>query len=212
MDNITKTCIYALHRHVHLALVATLLLGACVSTGPGAPRSTESVDSGGFTIIENVRIRSDLRADFDTAVRLMQEQRYEEGIALLERITIEVPEATAAHIDLGIAYRRTDDLEKAEASLLRALALNSRHPVVHNELGMLYRKSGRFGEARSSYEQALELQPAFHYARRNLAILCDVYLADLSCALENYEVYVDAVPDDDKAAMWIADIRNRVDQ
>lgn len=212
MDNITKFRIDASRSHVHLALVVTLLLGGCVSTGPSAPLPTESVDSGGFTIIENVHIRSDLRADFDTAVQLMQEQRYEEGIALLERITTEVPEATAAHIDLGIAYRRTDDLEKAEASLQRALALNLRHPVVYNELGMLYRKSGRFEEARSSYEQALELQPAFHYARRNLAILCDVYLADLSCALENYEVYADAVPDDDEAAMWIADIRNRVDQ
>jgi hypothetical protein len=39
-----------------------------------------------------------------------------------------------------------------------------------------------------------------------------VYLADLTCALENYEVYVEAVPDDDEAAMWVADIRNRVDE
>ena len=176
------------------------------------PVPTESVDDGGFTIIEDVRVSAAVRADFDNAVRMMQEERYREGIELLERVTAEAPDVTAAHIDLGIAYRKVGSLEQAEASLQRALALNPRHPVVHNELGMLYRKSGRFDEARASYEQALALQTAFHYARRNLAILCDVYLADLSCALEHYEVYIEAVPDDDEAAMWVADIRSRVNQ
>lgn len=196
-----------------LALLApTVLLGACVAAGPTTPVPTESVDDGGFTIIEDVRVSGAVRADFDNAVRMMQEDRYREGIELLERVTAEAPDVTAAHIDLGIAYRKVGDLEQAEASLQQALALNPRHPVVHNELGMLYRKSGRFDEARASYEQALSLQPAFHYARRNLAILCDVYLADLSCALEHYEVYIEAVPDDDEAAMWVADIRSRVNQ
>jgi hypothetical protein len=38
-----------------------------------------------------------------------------------------------------------------------------------------------------------------------------VYLADLSCALENYEVYIEAVPNDEEATIWVADIRNRID-
>ena len=74
---------------------------------------------------------------------------------------------------------------------------------------MVLRRTGRFDEARESYERALEVYPEFHFARRNLAILCDVYLVEPECALEHYELYVAVVPDDEVAAMWIADLRSR---
>lgn len=196
------------------AASAAMLLAACAGPAPApepAPVET-SGDGLSFTITEPVDVSPEVRYEFDSAVRLMEQERYEEGIALLNRVVAAAPDITAAHIDLGIAHRRLGELERAEESLLRARTLNPRHPVVHNELGMLYRMTGRFPEARASYEQALALQPAFHYARRNLAILCDVYLADLSCALANYEVYVEAVPEDEEAAMWVADIRNRAGQ
>ena len=67
-------------------------------------------------------------------------------------------------------------------------------------------------DARKSYQAALAVYPGYHFARRNLAVLCDLYLADLRCALENYEAYMATVPRDDEATMWISDIRNRINQ
>ena len=125
-------------------------------------------------------------------------------------VTEAAPDVTSPHIDLGIAYGRVGDLERAEDSIKNALQLNPRHPVAHNELGILYRKMGRFERARKSYETALDVYPDFHFARRNLAILCDVYLRDLSCALKHYEAYGQAVTDDDAVAIWISDLRDRI--
>ena len=109
-----------------------------------APRVEIQQDEGGFTIVEEVRVGSDIHADYDNAMRFFEQKQYEQGIASLLKVTQAAPNVTAAHIDLGIAYARTGDLDRAEASLVRALELNPRHPIAHNELGMVQRRKGQF--------------------------------------------------------------------
>jgi Flp pilus assembly protein TadD len=124
-------------------------------------------------------------------------------------VTAAAPKAVAAHVNLAFAYERTGDLARAEASLVRALEVSPHHPVALNELGLIQRRTGRFAEARKSYEHALARHPSFHYAQRNLAILCDLYLADRACARESYERYAQLAPQDPLATQWLAESRAR---
>ena len=189
-------------------------LGACgTTTSKPVPRAqVEIQEQVGFTITESVTVSEAVRMDYERALVLLEQGQDAQGIALLETVVATAPGISGPRIDLGVAMHRAGDLESAEKHLLSALALTPDHPVVHNELGIIYRKTGRFAESRRSYEAALAVYPGYHHARRNLGVLCDLYLADLECALASYEAYMQTVPGDDQASMWIVDLRNRVGQ
>ncbi|MDX2412043.1 MAG: tetratricopeptide repeat protein [Woeseiaceae bacterium] len=197
-----------------LLLVAITTLAACNTTPSKSASSSTQVqveveESVGFTLIEDARVQGDVRVDYDRALDLLARGESNEGISLLKTVAAAAPGLSAPRISLAIAHHRLGDLELAEQHLLQALSINPDHPIALNELGIVYRKTARFAAARQQYEAALAVYPGYHYARRNLAVLCDLYLADLECALKNYEAYMATVRSDDEAAMWLKDVRYR---
>ncbi|MGB5519272.1 MAG: tetratricopeptide repeat protein, partial [Gammaproteobacteria bacterium] len=101
------------------------------------------------------------------------------------------------------------DDKLAEKYLLKALEIDQAQPVANNELGIIYRKQGRFSDARDVYNNALAENPDYLPVIRNLGILCDLYLRDVQCALEQFEKYQQQVPDDKTIEIWIADLKTR---
>ena len=140
----------------------------------------------------------------------MEAGDFAQAVEVLEKVVENTPEVTAPYINLALAHARLDQLEQAEGHLQSALFLVPDHPVAGNAYGLLLRKSGRFAEARATYEQTLASFPEYLPARRNLGILCDLYLNDPACALEQYQIYSDAMPEDEQVRMWIADLRLRL--
>lgn len=164
----------------------------------------------GFVITEVPQLDDAARRDFQSAVAMLNDGHYKQAVDLLEKVVGQSPGVTAPYINLAIAYRHLDNLEQAETHLKTALDLVPGHPAACNEYGMLYRKTGHFDEARAMYEKALDRFPEYYPVHRNLGILCDLYLDDLECALEHYEIYGRARPEDEKVQLWIVDLRNRL--
>lgn len=176
-----------------------------------APGATETP---ALTIAETAPVSDEYRAAFFEAVALLDRGQQQSSIDKLTFLASESPMIAASHINLGIAHHLSGNLEEAEQHLQNALApgVTRIHPLVYTELGIVYRKLGRFADAQASYEAALAAYPDYHYARRNLGILCDLYLSDTGCAMREYESYMAAVPGDDEVAIWIADVNNRMNR
>jgi Tfp pilus assembly protein PilF len=205
-----------------LALVLSVLAG-CASDGkvkapadhepspvkqPSVSRHNDN--RTGFVITEVPKLDEESRRDFDRATAMLKDQNYSQAIDLLEKVARQSPGVTAPHINLAIAYQRVGKPEQAEEHLETALKLFPGHPVACNEYGMLYRRTGRFAEARKIYEKGIAGFPDYFPLHRNLGILCDLYQADLPCALEHFEIYIGAMPEDKQVKAWIADLRGRL--
>ncbi len=166
----------------------------------------------GFVITEVTNLDTASRRDFDQAVVLLHEDSYEQAIELLENVVEVSPGVSAPYINLAIAYRKVGKPELAEENLKVALNLISGHPVASNEYGLLLRKTGRFEEAKTIYEQSLMIFPDYLPVRRNLGIMCDLYMNNQQCALTQYEFYSEANPEDKQAKMWVSELRLRLGQ
>lgn len=159
---------------------------------------------------QDVVVNSDVQATFDQALNLLQEEQYDTAITLLNSVIEREKRLTAPYINLAMAYRKKGDEKQAEENLLKALAIDHTQPVANNELGIIYRKQGRFTDAKKVYITALSEYPDYLPVIKNLGILCDIYMRDTQCALEQFEKYQQQVPDDKTIKVWIADLKARI--
>lgn len=216
---------------VVLLLLGLTLLSGCATVGkakpevaaaiapslpaaPGVPAGpvVEMLPEGrqGFVIREIPGMDVEVQRNFERANMLLQEQNYAEAILLLQHVIERAPGVSAPYINLAIAYSRMQQPEAGEEHLQKALELIPEHPVASNEYGLLLRQAGRFAEARTIYEKSLERFPDYQPLRKNLGILCDLYLNDPVCALEQYKLYSEAKPEDEQVNIWLADLSVRL--
>ncbi|MBF0504858.1 MAG: tetratricopeptide repeat protein [Candidatus Omnitrophica bacterium] len=73
--------------------------------------------------------------------------------------------------NLGMEYANKGILDKAEATYLKAIALDPHNPVAYHNIAGTYRDTGRTELALKNFQKALELNPNFIFSYRSLADL-----------------------------------------
>ncbi len=197
---------YSLPGYAILLCLIALLTGCA---GSGGVRLSSGGDNA-ISFYENRSVDLAVRKEFDAAVVLLRKQKYAEAIKLLQKVIRQSQNNSAPYINIALAYEMTDEMGLAEDNLKRALAINPYHPAAMNEYALLYRRTGRFAEAKKLYEGLLDKHPSFMPAHKNLGVLCELYLNDLHCALDQYEVYNRALPDDEEVKLWIVGVKQKL--
>lgn len=192
----------------HMRLCAWQAIALCVL----AVASGCATQSGVTTAVkeQDVVVSSDVQKTFDQALELLQAEQYDTAITLLNSVIESEKRLSAPYINLAMAYRKIGDDKLAEENLLKALEIDHTQPVANNELGIIYRKQGRFTDAKKVYVTALSEYPDYLPVIKNLGILCDIYMRDPQCALEQFEKYQQQDPGDKTIKIWIADLKTRI--
>jgi tetratricopeptide (TPR) repeat protein len=189
--------------------VLTISLTLLSCAGGGDVKQDEAVSYEKKTI-SYLDIESDVEDDFQSAIVLMQQDQNAQAVSVLKSVIEREKRLPAPYVNIAIAYNRLGDIAAAEENLINALKLDIGHPVANNELGLLYRKSGKFKAARTAYENAIKQHPEYLPAIRNLGVLCDLYMHDYECALQQFEDYLELQPDDNTVSIWVVDVKRRL--
>lgn len=182
--------------------VAILVLSLVACAGGGTRSGAARV------IVDD--IDEDVNDDFERSVVMLNNKEYDKAIKVLKSVIDREKRAPAPYVNLGMAYVKKGDNKQAEEYFHKALELELGHPEANNELGQLYRKSGRFREARKAYRNVLADNPDYLPAIRNLGILCEIYMHDLKCALQQFEELLSYTPDDEQVQIWVTDLKQRL--
>ncbi len=185
-------------------LLFAFLLSSCV-------RDVKEDGNASVTKVrEVIEIDSDVEDAFNKALLHLKAQEYKQAIPILEKVIEQEKRLVAPFVNLGMAYEYEGNVKQAEKYFRGAVSVDLTHPVANNQLGQLYRKLGRFDDARKAYSNALTEYPDYLPVIKNLGILCELYIRDFPCALEQYQHYLELKPDDKTMKIWISDLSSRM--
>jgi len=92
---------------------------------------------------------------------LMQQQRYEQAVTVLERAVALFPDYAAALNDLAYGYADTGNFDKAFAIMDRYVALEPDQPNAHDSYGEILRMAGKLDGALEQYRMSIRIDPNF---------------------------------------------------
>ena len=194
-----------------LLIVLIISLAGCMST-PVKENDKKAVDlrDDKPVVVAEFKVSNVLQQKYKVALEHMQSEDYRQAIAAMEKIVAEEPRVSGPWINMAIAYRKLDEIKKAESAIQKALETNPDNPYALNQAGIIGREMGEFSTAEEMYKRAIAEYPNYANAHLNLAILCDLYLQKIVCAKSHYQAYQELSQETDKSVVaWINDLDRR---
>ena len=169
-----------------------------------------SKSAGKILAQPNFRISKKTASAYNTALKHMRAKNYDTAILEMQKVAKMDERISGPWVNIGVAHKELDDMAKARAAFEKALKINPNNPYALNQLAILNREDGKFEEAEQLYMRALSAYPDYKNAHLNLAILCDVYLRKIDCALGHYQEYLNLSGGQDKQVIaWMSQLKKQ---
>jgi len=158
----------------------------------------------------NFRISKKTASAYNEALILMRSKSYDTAILEMQKVAKMDQRISGPWVNIGVAHKELGDRSKARTAFEKALTINPKNPYALNQLAILSREEGKFEVAEKLYLKALSAYPNYKNAHLNLAILCDVYLRKIECALGHYQEYLSLSGGQDKQVIaWMSQLKRQ---
>ena len=113
--------------------------------------------------------KPDAKKAYEKGIHQMQERKFKEAIASLNKAISSNPRYSPAYIARGIAHKIEGEDEKAIADFNQAIELNPNQPEAYTNRGNVYADQNRFDLALKDHNRALKIKPDYANAYNNRA-------------------------------------------
>jgi len=128
---------------------------------------------------------------------------YKEGIRELEKSVEIMPAFGSSFTQMGVAYYRLKDFEKAIENYNKATALKQADAITLNNIGSVYFEWKKYAEASENFKKALQIDPRFVDAHMNLGSVYGT-MGDFNNAIASFQNAIKYAPDNARAYYYIA--------
>jgi len=149
--------------------------------------------------------------DFIQATQLLQQGQFQAATLQLEQLWSVLPEASGIGYNLALSQWQQGESALAQHTLTELTQRNANYAAAHNLAGVLARQQGQFRQAERHFKHAIAADANYGIAHKNLAILYELYLAELLPAHYHYQQYYQ-LTQDQQAKIWLALIQQQLEQ
>ncbi|MBT8450165.1 MAG: hypothetical protein KJO69_10770 [Gammaproteobacteria bacterium] len=146
----------------------------------------------------------------------LRDKKPAEAVFLYKSAISADPSIEPAYFNLAKLYLMQKTYDEIASVITLAETNRIQSARLNNLNGMTLRQQGQFIPAKEYYLKALSIDSSHQASLVNMAILSDIYLQDLSTAMEYYLKYQATITNDDAAASqvknWIADLQLRLNK
>lgn len=204
-----------------ITIILILMLASCssissVKKSSSASKNNEKAEksdssaAGKILAQPNFRISKKTASAYNAALKHMRAKNYDTAISEMQNVAKMDQRISGPWVNIGVAHKELGDIKKAKLAFEKALTINPKNPFALNQLAILKREEGAFDIAEKLYRQALSAYPDYQNAHLNLAILCDVYLKKIDCALGHYQEYLSLSGGQDKQVIaWMSQLKKQ---
>ncbi len=127
-------------------------------------------------------------------VNLLNQEKYEESLALSSNLIAEFPKSIILHNIMGASRSGLEQFDSAIECYQNAIKINSNYAEAYYNMGIAYRNLDSIKLAIDSYSKALEINPKYSNANYNLGNAHKLN-GDVKAAIQHYKNAIKNKPD-----------------